>query len=801
MPRLRTGCTPTRNPVRVRLDELERRDTPTFLALPQFTTQVVTPSALAVGDFVNFNGEGKLDVAVGNSSGSIGTPAFVGIGLGNGDGTFTAGQKITDPRLVGFISQVITGDFNRDANVDLAVVSEGVDGTFGGVFVFLGKGDGTFGPASFVDTTAVTSAVATADFTGDGIPDLVAIQSLGSIGQGYQVYAGNGDGTFNKVGQPQPTGIFTRLVTGDFDADGKQDFAGGGNGPSGSSLITLYGNGDGTFAAPAFTPLANTPADLVARDFDGDSKIDVVTAEGTAAVFHRNLGGRQFSTPGTTVLDAGTQVVRVASADFDRNGLPDVVALDPGHASVAYDKGGGAFTLDTGNPYTTLPGTLPDLGTGDFDGDGNSDFALVAQDTSISTGIAAGEVFLNLAPRLTLLSLTSSPNPSGQGQTVTFTATLTLNVPPLPAGVQPSGTVTFFEPGLNIGTAPLINGTATVSISTLSVGSHEVIAQYSGDTSFRPSVSNNVIQVVRAPRTFRYFVTGLPTGPGGSAERVASGDFNKDGVPDIVLGSGIGAPARVTVVDGKTGQVFAQVVPFGGGFTGGLLVAGGDVDGDGVADLVVTADVGGGPRVQVYLTRGTDLVLVEDFLALDETFRGGLRVALGDVNHDGIADLVVAAGAGGGPRVATYDGRSLRQGVTPTRLWNDFFAFDPASRIGAFVAVGDLGGDGFGEILVGADAGGGPRVSVFDGRSLATGAGAVMVANFFSGPSTDRGGVRVAARDVDGDGAVEVVTGAGVGSGSTVRVYNGADVLGSPSPTPVLDTDAFPGLLSGVYVA
>src|SRR5262249_12811044 len=74
-----------------------------------------------------------------------------------------------------------------------------------------------------------------------------------------------------------------------------------------------------------------------------------------------------------------------------------------------------------------------------------------------------------------------------------------------------------------------------------------------------------------------------------------------------------------------------------------------------------------------------------DFLAVDPDFRGGLRVALGDVNRDGIADLVVAPGPGGGPRVATYDGRSLRPGVTPVRLWNDFFAFEAGSRVGAFV--------------------------------------------------------------------------------------------------------------------
>src|SRR5207253_7770409 len=102
----------------------------------------------------------------------------------------------------------------------------------------------------------------------------------------------------------------------------------------------------------------------------------------------------------------------------------------------------------------------------------------------------------------------------------------------------------------------------------------------------------------------------------------------------------------------------AQVLPFGDAFTGGVYVAAGDIDGDKIADLAVTADTGGGPRVRIFLTKGGQLVPVADFFALDPDFRGGLRVALGDVNRDGFADLVVTAGPGGGPRVATYDGRS-----------------------------------------------------------------------------------------------------------------------------------------------
>src|SRR5207249_875395 len=85
---------------------------------------------------------------------------------------------------------------------------------------------------------------------------------------------------------------------------------------------------------------------------------------------------------------------------------------------------------------------------------------------------------------------------------------------------------------------------------------------------------------------------------------------------------------------------------------GGAL---GDVDGDGAADIAVSPDQGGGGRVEVYSGRGT--VRFANFFGIDDTaFRGGARVAFGDFNADGVADLAVAAGFQGGPRVALYDG-------------------------------------------------------------------------------------------------------------------------------------------------
>src|SRR5205823_3460589 len=174
--------------------------------------------------------------------------------------------------------------------------------------------------------------------------------------------------------------------------------------------------------------------------------------------------------------------------------------------------------------------------------------------------------------------------------------------------------------------------------------------------------------------------------------RVVAADFNGDGTADVVVGTGPGAPTLVSVRDGKTGAELFSVAPFEVAFTGGVYVAAGDLSGDGVPDLVITPDEGGGPRVLVYDGRG--FALAANFFGIDDpNFRGGARAAVGDINGDGRADLVVAAGFGGGPRVAVYDGRTVIGGPFPTRLFNDIFVFEQSLRNGVFVAAGDVDGD------------------------------------------------------------------------------------------------------------
>ncbi|WP_149111108.1 FG-GAP repeat domain-containing protein [Limnoglobus roseus] len=299
--------------------------------------------------------------------------------------------------------------------------------------------------------------------------------------------------------------------------------------------------------------------------------------------------------------------------------------------------------------------------------------------------------------------------------------------------------------------------------------------------------------------TVRFTVSPFGTSFTGGV-RTAAADFNGDGVADLVAGTGPGGPTQVQILDGKDQHVLATTAPFESAFTGGVYAAAGDFNGDGVPDLVVTPDQGGGPIAAVYdgaaLAKGTATELTRFFGIDDPNFRGGARATVADLTGDGIDDLIVAAGFGGGPRVAGFDGTSLTG--TPKKLFGDFFAFEQALRNGIFVTAGDVNGDGYADLIAGGGPGGGPRVLAFDGKSLLTNQ-YVTLANFFGGNVDSRGGIRLAVKDLDGDAKADLVVGAGAGAGSHVTAYLGKNISAAGTPPPAFEFDADQSQ-GGVYV-
>src|SRR5262249_37886764 len=134
--------------------------------------------------------------------------------------------------------------------------------------------------------------------------------------------------------------------------------------------------------------------------------------------------------------------------------------------------------------------------------------------------------------------------------------------------------------------------------------------------------------------------------------RVAVGDVNGDGTPDIITGAGYGGGPHVRAFSGASGGGLLGLFAYPAGFRRGGDVAAGDFHGDGRADIVTGAGEGGGPHVKVFSGNGGGLLM--SFFAYDADFRGGVRVAVGDMNGDGTPDIVTGAGDGGSPHVKVF---------------------------------------------------------------------------------------------------------------------------------------------------
>lgn len=237
------------------------------------------------------------------------------------------------------------------------------------------------------------------------------------------------------------------------------------------------------------------------------------------------------------------------------------------------------------------------------------------------------------------------------------------------------------------------------------------------------------------------------------AINVASGDVNGDGKAEIITGAGVGGGPHVRIFNIE-GQVVSQFFAYDKNLRGGVNVAVGDINNDGIDEIITGIGKGAPPEVKVFDYQGN---IIYDFFTYGQNFAGGVKVAVGDVNSDGKAEIITGAGVGGGPQVMVFE--------TNGRLIYQFFAYNKNFKGGVNVACGDVHGDGQAEIIASIEQGSVPTVRVFNYRG-------VTLNNFFAYEPSFLQGIYVAAGDINDDGVAEIITGRGIGGSPEVKIFD-----------------------------
>jgi hypothetical protein len=487
-------------------------------------------SSLAIGDF---NADGKLDVA--SCGGST-----VSIFLGNGDGTFQAHVDYAEGGSdAGWLT---AADFNGDGKLDLAV-SNGYGGgpPVPTISVLLGKGDGTFQPYVDYFTGGQPYSVVAADVNGDGKPDLISATAANSVA----VLIGRGDGTFSRstdyVGGSVPMGV----TSGDFNGDGKPDLAVANR--ADNTVSVFLGGGDGSFAASVSYPAGPSARAVGAADLNGDNRDDLVVADpscplifppcpttGSVSVLTANADGT-FNTAVSYPVNG--YPVSVATGDFNRDGKVDAVvanANSPGTVSVFLGNGDG--TLQSPIDYATAQEPMG-VAVGDVNGDGKLDLVVAA-----ASGTTGGTASILLG--------------NGDG---TFQTHLDY-----PLGSGP----------ISILTADF-NGDGKLDVAAANYGGSTVsVLLGNGDGTFQSQVT--------------YYAAYLePTG-------LVTGDFNGDGHPDLAVVNGF--DNTIALLSGKGDGTFPTLVnyEYGGLFGESYSLTTADFLGRSASDLAIADFAGGG---------------------------------------------------------------------------------------------------------------------------------------------------------------------------------------------------------------
>ncbi|QGJ68784.1 Hypothetical protein PBC10988_4460 [Planctomycetales bacterium 10988] len=504
-----------------------------------------------------------------------------------------------------------------------------------------------------------------------------------------------------------------------------QDEAGNDN--DGDSATVEYDGTEPTLEITPDTGITNDNPILFTFEFSEDVtgfvSGDIMITNGTAGTFMM-IDGNTYTLEVTPTADGDVTVTvgsAVAQDDVGNDNLGD-------SATIEYD--GTAPTLEI-TPDGGVTSANPILFTFEFSEDVSG---FVSGDIMITNG-SAGSFTMVDANTYTL-----EVTPTTEGNVTVSVAALSAQDA---AGNDNESATATIEYSLGVETPLLVTGTDAGAPSIVRV----LDASGSELRNFAPYTEA--------------FTGGV---------RVATGDINGDGVLDIVTAAGPGGGPHIQVFDSSTGELITGGVnnfyAYDPAFTGGVFVAVGDVNDDGYDDIVTSPDAGGGPHVKVF--DGQTGAVITEFFAYDPGFTGGVRVAMGDVNNDDMAEVITAPGAGHEPYVRVFDGNNST-GIPIVGPTTNFLAYDASIMVGLYVASGDVDGDGFDDIITAPGAGGGPHIRVFDSVE------ANLIQDFYAYDTSFTGGVRVASADLNSDRHFDILTVPGPGGGPHTRAFNGVD--------------------------
>ena len=326
--------------------------------------------SVATGDF---NGDGALDMAV-TSPDSLRGNVSVLIYLGNGDGTFRT--PVSSPTGSAY-GEIVVADFNGDGKLDLAIGNpQPPDNEYpltDGITILLGNGDGTFqAPKSYGPYGLFSSGFVAGDFNGDGKQDIAFVipEAPGSTVYTLKILFGTASGVFKAPVSSVLGELPMSLHTGDFNRDGKQDLL---VASKSGGLSLLLSNGDGTFQMSTVGSYTNATV----GDFNGDGKLDIATLRGYKGIsILLGEGNGTFQLQGTTYPVPAGGAYMVAATDFNGDGHADLMVADydsPYTWGVFLGNGDGTFQVVTVFPfYVSFSQGLIAV-AGDFQGGGFSD--------------------------------------------------------------------------------------------------------------------------------------------------------------------------------------------------------------------------------------------------------------------------------------------------------------------------------------------------------------------------------------------------------------------------------------------